>query len=99
MKLMVCVVHDRYADTMEERLKEKGYRMTELASSGGFLRRGNTTFLFGVNNEDLQALQNDMKEICLEVEKKKGKLKDGQSRYTSFVIQAKDSLPFLQSQK
>ncbi|MDQ0258034.1 uncharacterized protein YaaQ [Evansella vedderi] len=97
MKLMICVVHDRYADALEDRLKKKGYRMTELASSGGFLRKGNTTFLFGVNDTDLKLLKEEMKEICLGVEKKKGKLKDGQSRYTSFVIDVKDSLPILSS--
>ncbi|ADU29268.1 cyclic-di-AMP receptor [Evansella cellulosilytica] len=97
MKLMVCVVHDRYADDMEEKLKEKGYRMTELASSGGFLRKGSTTFLFGIKDEDVNDLQNLMKQICLDVEKKKGKLKDGQSRFTYFVMNANESLPFLKN--
>ncbi len=86
-------MHNRYADEMEDGLKSKGYRMTELASSGGFLRKGNTTFLLGIKDEDLEGLREDMKEICLQVEKKKGKPKDVDSRYTSFLINAKDSLP------
>ncbi|UCZ54130.1 cyclic-di-AMP receptor [Bacillus shivajii] len=95
MKLMICVVHNRYANEMEGDLKEKGYRMTELASSGGFLKKGNSTFLFGIKDEDIEALKKDMQEICLQVEKKKGKPKDVDSRYTSFLIHAKESLPFL----
>lgn len=95
MKLMVCVVHDRFADALEQQLKDKGYRMTELASSGGFLRKGNTTFLFGVTDDDVKPLQEEMKLICIELEKKKGKLKDGQSRFTSFVIDAKESAALL----
>ncbi|MFA9559208.1 cyclic-di-AMP receptor [Evansella sp. AB-rgal1] len=96
MKLMVCVVNNRYADKMEEELKAKGYRMTELASSGGFLKKGNTTFLFGVTDEDVPGLRSEMQRICREVESKKGKLKDTKSRYTSFVINVKDSAPFFQ---
>ncbi|TMW70518.1 cyclic-di-AMP receptor [Alteribacter natronophilus] len=95
MKLVICVVHNRYSDALEKGLKKKGYRMTELASSGGFLKKGSTTFLFGVKDGDAAALKKDMKEICTEHEAKKGKAKDVDSRYTSFVIDAKDSLPLL----
>ncbi|WP_096439739.1 cyclic-di-AMP receptor [Alteribacter populi] len=97
MKLVVCIVHNRYADLLEKGLKELDYRMTELASSGGFLRKGNTTFLFGVKNNEVDTLRNDMQRICVEAEKKKGKAKDVDSRYTSFVIDAKESFPILAS--
>ncbi|MBU9710202.1 cyclic-di-AMP receptor [Evansella tamaricis] len=99
MKLMICVVHNRYADEMEQGLKSKGYRMTELASSGGFLRKGNTTFLLGIENKDVKDLQNEMKAICTGIETKKGKLKGSESRYTSFLVDVKDSLPLLNQLK
>ena len=92
---MICVAHNRYADELEEQLKDKGYRMTELASSGGFMKKGSTTFLFGIKDNDVEALRTEMQNICLELEKKKGKLKGGQSRYTSFVINVKDAMPIL----
>ncbi|PYZ97043.1 transcriptional regulator [Alteribacter lacisalsi] len=95
MKLVICVVHNRYSDALEKGLKDKGYRMTELASSGGFLKKGSTTFLFGVKDDDVAALQKDMQQICLDHEAKKGKMKDVDSRYTSFVVEAKESLPIL----
>ncbi|RKL66119.1 transcriptional regulator [Salipaludibacillus neizhouensis] len=99
MKLMVCVVQNYYRVVLEEGLKENGYRMTELASSGGFLKRGNTTFLIGIKDTDIENLKERMKEICLAYEKKKGKSKGPSSRYISFLIQAKDALPLMQQEK
>lgn len=95
MKFMICVVHDHYSHSLANELKAAGYRLTKLMSSGGFLRKGNTTFLIGTNDEDMNDLQNKMKEICLQVEVKKGKLKDGASRYIAFVIDAKESMALL----
>lgn len=96
MKLMICVVQSRYRDALEEGLKEKSYRMTELASRGSFLKRGSTTFLIGISEEHIEEIKKSMKEICLSVEDKKGKCKDNSSRYTSFLVDVNDSLPFLQ---
>lgn len=96
MKLMICVVQNRYRDALERGLKEKNYRMTELASSGGFLKRGSTTFLIGISEEHVEEIKKNMKEICLSVEVEKGKSKDVSSRYTSFLIDVNDNLPFLQ---
>ncbi|QKS70633.1 cyclic-di-AMP receptor [Paenalkalicoccus suaedae] len=98
MKLMVCVVQNRYREAMETGLKNTNYRMTELASSGGFLRKGSTTFLIGVKEEDVSSLHETMKAICLEYEQKRGKSSDKSHRYISFLIHAKDSLPFLNKQ-
>ncbi|WP_416149049.1 cyclic-di-AMP receptor [Salipaludibacillus sp. HK11] len=99
MKLMICVVQNRYRDALEEGLKKEDYRMTELASSGGFMRRGSTTFLIGISEEDIDSLKIKMQEICLSVEDTKGKSKEKSSRYTSFLIDVKDSLPLLQHNK
>ncbi|PYZ92435.1 transcriptional regulator [Salipaludibacillus keqinensis] len=96
MKLMVCVVQNRYRSAMEEGLKEKNYRMTELSSSGGFLKKGSTTFLIGIIEEDIENLRENMHQICYAVEKKKGKSPEESSRYTSFLIDVKDSMPFFQ---
>jgi len=57
VKLLVCIIDNVYADEVEVQLKRQGYRMTELASSGGFWRKGNTTFLFGVE-EQMVKLEN-----------------------------------------
>ena len=48
MKLIVAVVQDKDSVRLVEALVEKGYRSTKLASTGGFLKSGNTTLLIGV---------------------------------------------------
>ncbi|MFZ9858434.1 MAG: cyclic-di-AMP receptor [Roseiflexaceae bacterium] len=50
MKLLVFVTEDSVADRAVDALVEQGFRVTRLASSGGFLRRGNTTLLVGVED-------------------------------------------------
>ncbi|WP_238545081.1 cyclic-di-AMP receptor [Geomicrobium sp. JCM 19039] len=39
MKLLVCIINDVYRDHLEKVLQKAGYRVTELASSGGFSER------------------------------------------------------------
>src|SRR5262245_47732459 len=48
MKLLVFVAEDSVADPTVDALIEQGFRVTRLASTGGFLRKGNTTLLVGV---------------------------------------------------
>jgi uncharacterized protein YaaQ len=55
MKLIVFVTDDGHADASVDALVEQGFRVTRLATTGGFLRRGNTTLLVGV--EDTQVDQ------------------------------------------
>jgi uncharacterized protein YaaQ len=52
MKLIVAVVQNDDANDVVDALLEAEFRTTRLASTGGFLRRGNTTILIGV--EDAQ---------------------------------------------
>jgi uncharacterized protein YaaQ len=48
MKLLVFVTDDSQADPTVDALVEQGFRVTRLATTGGFLRKGNTTLLVGV---------------------------------------------------
>lgn len=48
MKLLVFVTDANVTDTTVDALVEQGFRVTRLASTGGFLRKGNTTLLVGV---------------------------------------------------
>jgi uncharacterized protein YaaQ len=50
MKLLVFVTEDSVADSTVDALVEQGFRVTRLASTGGFLRKGNTTLLVGVED-------------------------------------------------
>lgn len=50
MKLLIFVTEDSVADATVDALVEQGFRVTRLASTGGFLRKGNTTLLVGVED-------------------------------------------------
>ena len=48
MKLIIAVVHHTDGEDVLRALIEAGFTVTRIASSGGFLRRGNATLLIGV---------------------------------------------------
>ena len=54
MKLAVFVIEDARIDSAVDALVAQGFRVTRLASTGGFLRRGNTTLLVGVEETDIE---------------------------------------------
>jgi uncharacterized protein YaaQ len=54
MKLAVFVIDNAKADASVDALVAHGYRVTRLASTGGFLRRGNTTLLVGVEEPEVE---------------------------------------------
>ncbi|MEW6045365.1 MAG: cyclic-di-AMP receptor [Bacillota bacterium] len=64
MKLLVAVVQDQDAGTLMNRLIERGFGATKLASTGGFLREGNTTLLVGVDDSRVQAALDCIREVC-----------------------------------
>lgn len=51
MKLVIAVIQDKDSNRLSIALVQEGFRATKLASTGGFLRSGNTTFLIGVEDE------------------------------------------------
>jgi uncharacterized protein YaaQ len=65
MKLVIAIVHDDDAGELVSELTEKGYGITKLATTGGFLKAGNTTLLIGVPKEKVE----DVLEIIREVSK------------------------------
>ncbi len=56
MKLVIAVVQNEDADAIVEALLERQFRATRLASTGGFLRRGNTTLLIGVEDHEVDTV-------------------------------------------
>lgn len=51
MKLVIAVLDSRGSAAALRRLAEAGFGVTQLASSGGFLRRGNATLLIGADDD------------------------------------------------
>src|SRR5690554_6818995 len=64
MKLLVTIVQDQDAPDLLEALVEEGFGATKLASTGGFLRVGNTTILIGVEEEKVTEVLNLVKRTC-----------------------------------
>lgn len=54
MKLIVAIVQDQDAISLIDDLTDTDYRVTKLASTGGFLKSGNTTLLIGVEDEEVE---------------------------------------------
>jgi uncharacterized protein YaaQ len=51
MKLVVAIVQDKDSNRLSNALIKEGFRATKLASTGGFLRAGNTTFMIGTEDD------------------------------------------------
>ncbi len=51
MKMMVAIVNKDDASIVNSALREEGFTVTKIASTGGFLSSGNTTFLIGTEDD------------------------------------------------
>ena len=54
MKLMLAIVNNDDAHTVNSVLNKSGFCATKIASTGGFLMNGNSTFIIGVKDEDVE---------------------------------------------
>lgn len=64
MKLVVAIVQDQDAGNLIEDLTDKEFRVTKLASTGGFLKAGNTTLLIGVEDDLVEDVIKIIEENC-----------------------------------
>lgn len=64
MRLMIVIVRDGDADNVSQALVNDGYRVTRMASTGGFLRRGNTTLMVGVEESKEGGIYALLQEAC-----------------------------------
>lgn len=81
MKLVIAIVRDVDAASIIERLVGEGHRVTRVASTGGFLRRGNVTLLVGVEPPQVQAVIDIMRDASSPPD-------PDQNRATIFVVDA-----------
>jgi uncharacterized protein YaaQ len=79
MKMVILIVKDQDSDMITQALTAEKYRVTRVASTGGFLRSGVVTLLLGVRDERV--------DLALElIRKKLTPLPSGQKRATLFVV-------------
>lgn len=51
MKLIIAVTQDKDANRLVDVLGEEDFKTTKLATTGGFLKEGNTTLMIGCEDE------------------------------------------------
>jgi len=64
MKLMIVVVNNRDKRAFCDALIQMEQGFTEIGSTGGFLREGNTTLLIGAAEENIERILELVREIC-----------------------------------
>ncbi len=79
MKMIILILKDNDSDSITQALTSAQYRVTRVASTGGFLRSGVATLLLGVRDERVEA--------ALElIRSKLTPLPSGERRATFFVV-------------
>ena len=66
VKLLLTIVQDADAARLEQALRERNFQSTKMASTGGFLREGNTTLIIGVEDKDVALVQEIIHANCRE---------------------------------
>ena len=66
MKMILTIVRNEDAPLLLNELNEKKYYVTKLATTGGFLKKGNNTLLMGIEDEQVE-------EVCEIIRQHSGK--------------------------
>lgn len=87
MKLIFAIINKDDSNMVASALVKAGFSTTKLATTGGFLKAGNTTFLLGVDDDKV----NDAIEIIAKYSKKRTQMVSstiyGASEYTTFPVE------------
>lgn len=64
MKLIIAIVQDEDSTRLLNKLMENGFGATKLATTGGFLKAGNTTLMVGVDEDKLSTALRIIEGVC-----------------------------------
>ena len=64
MKLIYIIVNSNDDDRVVEQLNKNGFSCTKMATTGGFLRSGNTTMIVGTEEEKVDKVIDIVKKEC-----------------------------------
>jgi uncharacterized protein YaaQ len=78
MKMIIVIIKDNDADTLTQALTAGSFRVTRVASTGGFMRSGVVTLLLGVDDTQVDA--------AIKVVRDALPSKGDQKRATLFVV-------------
>ena len=86
MKLIITIFPDSFTDAVSVALTSNKFRVTQIASTGGFLRKGHATLLIGVEDEQVQA--------ALKVVRENINTTDSGQKGVAFVIKVDEYVHF-----
>lgn len=64
MKLIFAVIQDKDSNRLINALGEGDFKTTKLASTGGFLKEGNTTLMVGCEDDEVDKALEIIKDNC-----------------------------------
>lgn len=64
MKLVIAVVQDKDSNRLVDALGEGNFQTTKLATTGGFLKEGNTTLMIGCEDQYLEEALEIIRDNC-----------------------------------
>jgi uncharacterized protein YaaQ len=88
MKLIIAIIRDVDNEPVSHALTSSNFRVTVIASTGGFLRRGSTTLLVGVDDEQLDQALETIRKNCAPPSEQ------GTKRATIFVLKVDQFIHF-----
>lgn len=65
MKLVFAIVHNDDSAIASSALTQRGFFVTKLSTTGGFLMVGNTTLLIGTEDEKVETVKDILKQYCV----------------------------------
>jgi uncharacterized protein YaaQ len=80
MKLIIAIIKDEDNDTVSRALTKEEFRVTFIASTGGFLRSGRSTLLIGVDDDQVSTALDLIRKSCRKPDQSE------QKRATIFVL-------------
>lgn len=64
MKLIIAVIQDKDSSRLIEALGKGNFKTTKLATTGGFLKEGNTTLMIGCDDEHIDDALSIIRDNC-----------------------------------
>jgi len=64
VKLVLAIVQQKDRDRLIDELTEAGFQATVLASTGGFLREGNSTIMLGIDEGAIDRVLEAVRKTC-----------------------------------
>jgi len=80
MKMILAILRDEDSENVSHDLVKSEYRVTRIASTGGFFRRGSTTLMIGVSDNKVEDAIQVIRLACAPT------VEPGSKRATLFVI-------------